>query len=179
MPRTRGRVVTRDKPGTQRCFAATKDRTINRDLEPGYAGIASRRKDSVPARVLVDAYEPVLLVCSELLDLAFQAVVVAVRFHGSNRVVVGCSRLEVVHAHAEHGRGMAWIQSDRRFRCLVKILWIYTVVHDPVMFRGPPGIVAGPPDNHYEVVAFDFRPLDDPDLCGFLGGRAHLRERRD
>src|ERR1700746_2599457 len=177
MPRTRGRVVTRDKPGTQRCFAATKDRTINRDLEPGYAGIASRRNDSVPARVLVDGYEPVLLVCSELLDLAFQAVVVAVRFHGSNRVVVGCSRLEVVHAHAEHGGGMAWIQSDRRFRCLAKILWTYTVVHDPEMFRRPAGIVAGPPGYHNKFIGFDFRPLGDPDLRGFRSGRAHLRER--
>ena len=49
------------------------------------------------------------LVCGELLDLALETVVLAAGFHGPNRVVVGCSRLEVVHAHAEHGIGMARI----------------------------------------------------------------------
>jgi len=58
---------------------------------------------STPLKRVLVHFVLSMSVCGELLDLALQAVVLAIRFHGSNRVVVGCPRLKVVHAHAEHG----------------------------------------------------------------------------
>ena len=54
-----------------------------------------------------------------MLDGAFHPVACAIGFHRVNRVVVGCPRLEAIHAHAENGIGMARIQPDWRFRRLV------------------------------------------------------------
>src|SRR5712692_7223129 len=85
---------------------------------------------------------------SEMLDRTLHAVPLAVRFHGVNLVVVGCSRLEVVHAHAENRMGMARVQPDGRFRGLAEFLGIRTVMHDSVMLGRTPGVVACPPDNH-------------------------------
>jgi len=45
--------------------------------------------------------------CTEMLDSALHSVALAIGFRRVDRVVVGCPRLEPVHAHAENGIGMA------------------------------------------------------------------------
>jgi hypothetical protein len=54
-----------------------------------------------------------------MLDSTLHPVAFAIGFHRVNRVVVGCPRLEAVHAHAENGIGMARVQPDWRFRRVV------------------------------------------------------------
>jgi hypothetical protein len=71
-------------------------------------------------------------------DSALHAVTPAIGFHRVNSVVVGCSRLEVVHAHAENGIGMARVQPDWRLRGLAQFCGIRTVAHDAIM---PPGLL--------------------------------------
>ncbi len=45
--------------------------------------------------------------CSEMLDAELHPIVVPRSSHGTDRVVVGCLRLQSVHAHAKNGDGMA------------------------------------------------------------------------
>jgi hypothetical protein len=83
----------------------------------------------------------------ETFDRALYSVVLAIGLHGIDLVVIRCARLEIVHADAESGIGMARVQPDGRFRCLAKVLGIRTVMHDSVMLGRAPGVVACPSDN--------------------------------
>src|SRR5438034_6619309 len=85
--------------------------------------------------------------CGEMLNGALYPIVLAIGFHRIDRVVVGCPRLQTVHAHAENGIGMARVQPYGRFRGLAELLGIRTIVHDSVVLRRSPGVLACPPDN--------------------------------
>src|SRR5207248_11498807 len=114
--------------------------------------------------------------CGEMLNGALYPIVLAIGFHRIDRVVVGCPRLQTVHAHAENGIGMARVQPDWRFCCLTKFLGICTVTHDSVMLGRATRVVTCPPDNRkIGVGPFDLWPLRDPDARSFFSGRALLR----
>src|SRR5258707_52301 len=85
--------------------------------------------------------------CSEMLDTAHYPIVGAIGFHRVDCVVVGCLRLEVVHAHPENGIGMARVKSDWRLRRLAEFLRTSTVMHDSEVLWRTSGIVACPPDD--------------------------------
>ena len=76
-----------------------------------------------------------------MLDAALHPVVLATGLRRGDRIVVGRPRLEIVHAHAENGMGMARVQPNGRFRCLAKVLGIRTVTHNSVMLGCAAGIV--------------------------------------
>src|SRR5437660_9932856 len=84
--------------------------------------------------------------CGEMLNGALYPIVLAIGFHRIDRVVVGCPRLQTVHAHAENGIGMARVQPYGRFRGLAELLGIRTIVHDSVLLSRSPGLLACPPD---------------------------------
>src|SRR5260370_25269526 len=108
-------------------------------------------------------------------DRAFYPIALAIRLDRVNRIVVGCPRLEVVHAHAENGIGMARVQPDWRFRCLAEFLRIRTVTHDSVMLGRAPRVVAYPPDNRkIGVDPFDLWPSYYPHARAFLCSRTLL-----
>src|SRR5216683_774935 len=114
--------------------------------------------------------------CSEVLDSALHPIVLAIGFHRVDRVVVCCTRLETVHAHAENGIGMARVYPDWRFRRLAQVRRMCTIVHDAVMLGRTPGIIAFPANNGRIVVCrFELWPLRDPDPCSFLSRRTLLR----
>ena len=95
--------------------------------------------------------------------------------HRVNRVVISCSRLQVFHAHTEHGFRMARVQPDWRFCCLAKFLGIGTVAHDSIMLVRAPRVVASPPDNGPIVFSrFELWPLRDLDARGFHSRSSYL-----
>src|SRR5438132_3412127 len=59
--------------------------------------------------ILVNVFFPPSM-CGEMLDSALHPVALATGFHRVDRVVVGCPRLETIHAHAEIGKRMARVQ---------------------------------------------------------------------
>src|SRR5882724_12668234 len=91
--------------------------------------------------ILVNVFSPPST-CGEVLDGALHPVARPIGFHRVDCVVIGCPRLETVHAHAENGIGMARVQPDGRFRGLAELLGIRTIVHDSVMLRRSPGVLA-------------------------------------
>src|SRR5713226_3669589 len=114
--------------------------------------------------------------CSEMLDSALHPIVLAIGFHRVDRVVVGCTRIETVHAHAENGIGMARVQPYWRLRRLAQVRGIRTVTHDSIMLRRTPRIVTCPSDNCRVVVSrFELWPLRDPDARSFFSSRTLLR----
>jgi hypothetical protein len=92
-----------------------------------------------------------------MLDSALHSVALAIGFRRVNRVVVGCPRLEPVHAHAENGIGKARVQPDWRFRRLVQFRGIRTVAHNAVMLGRGARVVAGPP----AISSFASRPWEN------------------
>src|SRR5882672_10412955 len=85
--------------------------------------------------------------CGKMLDSALHLVALAIGLHRVHRVVVGCPRLEAVHAYAENGIGMARIQPDRRLRRLAQVREIRSVTHNSIMLRRTPRVVTCPSDD--------------------------------
>src|SRR3989454_11613041 len=107
-----------------------------------------------------------------MLNGALYPIVLAIGFHRIDRVVVGCPRLEAVHAHAENGIGMARVQPDWRLHRLARVREIRTVTHDSIMLRRTPRIVTCPSDNGRIVVSrFELWPLRDPDARSLFSSR--------
>jgi hypothetical protein len=74
------------------------------------------------------------LACGEIVYWADDSVARAVRVNRVHRVIVGCVRLEIKHAHAEDRMRMLLFQSDVRFRRLAQIFGIRAVVHNAEVF---------------------------------------------
>src|SRR5260370_25412146 len=97
----------------------------------------------------------------------------------TDRVVVGCPRLEVVQAHAENCRSVVRVQPDGRFRSLAQVLGIGTIVHDTIMLGRASGVVGGPPDYRQKFLGhFDLSPLSDLDARGSWSSRTYLSGHR-
>src|SRR6266403_2329344 len=104
----------------------------------------------------------------ETLDWTLHPVARAIGFYRINGVVVSCPRLEVVHTHAENGRGMTRVQPDGRLCCLAEVRRSRAVMYDTIMLGRPTGVVACPPDNcKIGIYTFHLRPLSDPHARGF------------
>ena len=113
-----------------------------------------------------------------MFDATFYPVAVAIGLDRINRVVVGCPRPEVVHAHAENSVGMARVQPDWRFRRLTKFLGTCTVMQDSVMLGRATRVVTCPPDNRkIGVSPLNLWTLRDPNARGFCCRRTRLRSR--
>lgn len=107
--------------------------------------------------------------------LALHPITLAGGLHRVHRVVVGGLRLEAVHTHAKNRIGMVLVQPDVRFRRLVEVLRIGTVVDDAEMLIRTARIVARPRDNGVVVShRFEFRPFGDMDARGSSGRRKYL-----
>jgi hypothetical protein len=95
----------------------------------------------------VRLYPPPRLTGTEVSKGARYAVAPAAGLHGIDLEVIGSPRLQVIKAHTEHRQCVIWVQPDRGSGCLGQGIRICTIVHNPVMHRGPTGIIGCPADN--------------------------------
>src|SRR5713101_5207188 len=114
--------------------------------------------------------------CGEMLNRALHPIARAIGPYRVHGVVVRRPRRKVLHAHAENGIGMAWVQPDWRLRGLAEVLGIRTVMHHSVVFGRASRVLACPPDNDQVGPGrLELRSLRDPDPRGFCSSWAHLR----